>query len=163
MHGEAEFGQRAHHAVRLHAPQLALFNFHAARQGGAGQGNGNHCAGEHIIRAGDDLDGFISHIHLAHHQFVRVGMPLYRQDFSHDHLGELFTLDGVALHLGTGHGESLGVFSGGGIYGYIIRKPFHGQIHWVLPPLLMENPQGGKGKTGMGPRRLGLKAENTAD
>ena len=69
--------EAAHHAVGLHAPQLAAADLHPAGQGAAVQGDGAQVALFQVLRAGHDGEGRrLAHIHRADPQMVGVGVAL---------------------------------------------------------------------------------------
>ena len=76
--------EAAHHAVGLHAPQLALLDLLAAGEGGVVQGHGHHIAGVDVPGAGDNLDGrALAHIQLADPHVVGIRVALHGEDGAH--------------------------------------------------------------------------------
>ena len=63
--------------------------------------------------AGDDLEGLISHVHLADHQLVCVGMAVDGKDLAYYDLFKIFVKTLEAFYLCSGQGHGVGVFLGG--------------------------------------------------
>ena len=98
----------AEHTVGLDAPELALFNLHAAGEGGLVLGNGNQIAHMDVPCAGDDLNSLIgANVDLADPHMVGVGVTLQSSDLTHHHVGDLSSQILKTLHLGAGEGHSL--------------------------------------------------------
>ena len=126
--GQAEFLERAHHAVGRHAAQLALGDFYAAGQGGlmlcyrADLTNG---LGSNVGRAGNDLNGLaVAEVELADLEMVGVRMVDNGQDLAGHNVFDLCAEVVDLLDLGAGHGQ-LGIILLRGDAGHIgiIRKP----------------------------------------
>ena len=121
--GEVQLLQRAEHAVGENAPELALFNLHAAGQQGLVQGHGHQIAHMDIPCAGDDLGRLrLSHIDLADPHVVAVRVLFHGQNLAHHHVfqGLIQRRDGFHLGAGEGHGlVKLPVADVGNIYKFI--------------------------------------------
>ena len=126
--GQAEFLERAHHAVGRHAAQLALGDLYAARQGGLVQADRADLANgsrRYIGCAGDDLHRLLlADIELADLQMVGVRMVDNGQDLAGHNVFDLCAEVVDLLDLGAGHGQ-LGIILLRGDAGHIgiIRKP----------------------------------------
>ena len=106
---QAQLIEAAHHAVGLHAPQLALLDLLAAGEGGVVQGHGHHIAGVDVPGAGDNLDGrALAHIQLADPHVVGIRVALHSEDGAHHDIGDLGSPVLGGLHLGAGEGHGLG-------------------------------------------------------
>jgi hypothetical protein len=108
---------RTHHALRLHAAQLADLDFErlavrAWRQHGAGLGANGFHACTHIRRAADDIEqGARADIDLAHVQAVRIRMAHDFDHFSDDHVGKR-RRDGLDFFdFEAGHRQQVGQFA----------------------------------------------------
>ena len=132
--GKVQLAQRAEHTVALHAPELALFNLHAAGQSGIVQGCRHHVAGLQVLGAGDNLDILAAaHVHLADPQVVGVGVTLHGFHPGHHHIADFAALDFIAFHLGAAHGNRFGKAPHGHfIQGDKVFQPFHRKIHLMI-------------------------------
>ena len=102
----AKLLERAEHAVRLDAAQLALFDLDAAGQVCAGKRGGHIVAHMDVPRARDDLHGLrLTDVDLHDPHVVGVFMALHLENFADDHVLEVLvgTLDGLDLRAGERH------------------------------------------------------------
>ena len=125
---QAEFLERAHHAVGRHAAQLSLGDLYAAGQGGLVQADRADLANgrrRYIGCASDDLRRLLlADIELADLQMVGVRMVDNGQDLAGHNVFDLCAEVVDLLDLGAGHGQ-LGIILLRGDAGHIgiIRKP----------------------------------------
>ena len=106
--GQAQLLQRAQHAVGQHAPQLALFNLHAAGQQGLVLGHGHYVALVDVPGTGDDLDGLsLAHVQLADPHVVGIGVVLHLHDAAGHHIFQRVVQNFGDFHLGAGEGHGL--------------------------------------------------------
>ena len=126
--GQAEFLERAHHAVGRHAAQLALGDLHTARQGGLVQADRADLANgrrRYIGCAGDDLHRLLlADIELADLQMVGIRVIDNLEDLAGHNVVDLRAEVVNLLDLGAGHSQ-LGIIllRGDAVHIGIIRKP----------------------------------------
>ena len=105
---QAQLTQAAQHAVGHHAPQLALFDLLAPRQGGLVHGHRHQVVYVDVPGPGDDLHRLLpAHVDLAHPHVVAVRVVLHGQHLAHHHVLDLGTQVVGQLHLGAGQGHGL--------------------------------------------------------
>ena len=128
---QAEFLERAHHAVGRNAAQLALGNLNTARKGGLVQGNRNNTADNCVRCTGYNLNRLVlTDIYLADNQMIGVRMGNIGQDFSGNNIFELAAEIDNFLNLGAGHGHFGIVFLiGNAVHIHKFGKPAHRQLH----------------------------------
>ena len=119
---EAELRRGAHHTCRFHAAELGFLDLHFADLVAAGNGGivlrrdtramksrrDDHAghAGLYVRRARHDLHRrFLSHIELAHHKVIRVGMFLHGKDLPGDDAVDAFAGVDHVFHRNPVHGE----------------------------------------------------------
>ena len=106
VEGQTQLFQGAQHAVRRLAAQLTLGDVHAAGEPGVVQRGRDEIALVDVLRAGDDLYGFLlAHVHLTHPHMVGVGVADDGEHLANDHVFDLGVHALVGFHLLTGDGH----------------------------------------------------------
>ena len=106
--GETQLLERAKHSVGEDAPELALFDLHAAGQQGLVQGGGYQIPHMDIPCAGDNLHRLaLPHIDLTDPHMVAVRVLLHGENLAHDHVFQGFVQSRHRFHLGAGEGHGL--------------------------------------------------------
>ena len=117
--------EAAHHAVGLHAPELAFFDVLPAGEGGLVEGHRHQIPRVDVPGAGDDLHRLsLAHIHLAHPHVVGVRVALHGEDLSRHNIGDLGPPVLGGLHLGPGEGHGLGKIFIRGVHRDELLEPF---------------------------------------
>ena len=110
LRGHVKLLAGADHALGDHAPQLALFDLHAAGQVRAVQRHGHQLARRHVGRAAHDVQRLrAAHVHGALMQ-VRALHVRAREHAAHHDLLHAAADILRALHSGAGHNHPLGIF-----------------------------------------------------
>ena len=100
MNRQAQFAERAEHAVAFHATQLTLFDFHTVRQFCTAEGNRNDVASLDVWCTGYNLNRlFLSNIDLTNDQMVRVFVRNNRKQLSDDNIFNFAALFGGNFYL----------------------------------------------------------------
>ena len=137
--GHVQLFERAEHAVRHDAAQLALRDCHAAGEPRVVQRRGHEVAHMDVPGAGADLHGIaLAHVELQHQHMVGVRVALDRQDAPHLHVFHAPAQILGGLHLRARDGHSLVKFTVADLAQRqidILSQPFSGQYHFSVSSL----------------------------
>ena len=123
--GKPQLSLGTDHAERRHAAQLGLLDDHTAGHCRAHQRHGDFLPGSHIGRATHDVQHFfLSDIHRAYGQMIRVRMGLFRQDVPDDDvLDGIIRMDDV-FQLQPKHRQAIADFLSPGFHRNKFAQPF---------------------------------------
>ena len=127
---QTQLAQAAEHAVGHYAPQLALFDFLAAGQGGFVQRHREQIAGVNVPCTGDNLHRlFGTHVHLTNPHMIGIRVTFHGQQFAHNHVADFSAQIFRNFHFRAGQGHCLGKIPVTGINCYKFIQPFSAQVH----------------------------------
>ena len=123
--GKPQLSLGADHAERGHAAQLGLLDDHTAGHRRTHQRHRDLLPGGHIGRTAHDVQHFfLSDIHRAYGQMIRVGMGLFRQDVPDDDvLDGIIRMDDV-FQLQPKHRQAIADFLSPGFHRNKFAQPF---------------------------------------
>ena len=123
--GKPQLTLGADHAERRHAAQLGLLDDHTSGHRRAHQRHRHFLSGGHIGCAAHDVQHFfLSGIHRAYGQMIRIGMGLFRQDVPDDDvLDGIIRMDDV-FQLQPKHRQAIADFLSPGFHRNKFAQPF---------------------------------------